>query len=73
MIDDLLIDMTLVKVKIFPEFKRTRPSMSRRFLEVQIDFPAIGLAPKARRNLLKMPRPLSLETGVLVDNSTENR
>jgi hypothetical protein len=35
--------MPLVKVKVFPEFSLTRPSMSRCCLALQIDFPAIGL------------------------------
>jgi hypothetical protein len=39
--------MALVKVKVFPEFSPTRPSMSRCCLALQIDFPAIGLDSKA--------------------------
>jgi len=43
----LLIDMALVKVKVFPEFRRAGPSMSRCCLALQIDFPVIGLDSKA--------------------------
>ena len=44
-LDDLLIDLIFVKVKIFPEFRHTRPSMSQCILKLQIDSPAIGLDP----------------------------
>jgi hypothetical protein len=71
MVDNLLIDMIFVKVKIFPEFRRAGPSMSQCILELQIDFPSMGLNPP-HEIFPKMPRPLSLETGVLVDNSTGN-
>ncbi len=54
------------------KFRRTRPSMSQCILAWQIDFPAIGLAPKAQRHLAKLLRPLSLETGGFVDYSPEN-
>ena len=57
MVDYLLIDMTLVKVKVFREFKRTRPSMSQCLFALQIDFPAIGLDLKVQRNLSKNATP----------------
>jgi hypothetical protein len=60
MVDDLLINMTFVKVKISPEFRRTRPPMSQCILKLQIDFPAIGLDPKAQRNLSKHATPRDL-------------
>jgi len=43
--------MALVKVKVFPEFSPTRPSVSRYFFALSIDFPAIGLDPKAYKFL----------------------
>jgi hypothetical protein len=36
-----------------PEFRRTKPSMSRCILELPIDFPSIGIDPKAQRSLSK--------------------
>lgn len=59
-LSDLFINLTLVKVKIFPEFRRTRPSMSRCILELPIDFPSIGIDPKAQRSLSKNATPLIL-------------
>ena len=60
MVDDLLIYLTLVKVKIFQEFRRTKPPMSQCILEPQIDLPSIDLDPKAPRNLSKNATPLIL-------------